>query len=93
MCSFIVLMLPNKRNNRGYKLSANHPTYTLVHMARVTHTSVLEQHMLPSRLCLFQATHCQTTLQDYKSKRQWVLNRPACRSPTENVLGIMKYKM
>ncbi len=69
---------------------------------------VLEQHMLPSRQCLFQGRPCvfqQDNAQPYTaaiitawlhSRRVWVLNWPACSSdlsPLENIWCIIKWKI
>ncbi len=69
---------------------------------------VLEQHMLPSRQCLFQGRPCvfqQDNAKPYTaaiitawlhSRRVWVLNWPACSSdlsPVENIWCIIKWKI
>uniref|UniRef100_A0AAY5KL34 Tc1-like transposase DDE domain-containing protein n=1 Tax=Esox lucius TaxID=8010 RepID=A0AAY5KL34_ESOLU len=68
---------------------------------------VLEQHMLPSRQCVFQGRPCLFQRDNAKphsarittawlhSKRVWVLNWPACSpdlSPIEIIWCIMKTK-
>ncbi len=60
---------------------------------------VLEQHMLPSRWCLFQQDNAKThtaaiTTAWLRSRRVRVLNWPACSpdlSPIENIWCIKKY--
>ncbi len=58
---------------------------------------VLEQHMLPSRRCLFQGRPCAAiTTAWLRSRRVWVLNWPACSpdlSPIENIWHVMKQKI
>ncbi len=66
-----------------------------------TYIKVLEQHMLPSRQCVFQPDNAKPhtaaiTTAWLRSRRDQVLNWPACSpdlSPIENIWHIIKRKI